>query len=183
MGLYDPLFQFPIDHTGAQHAIVVCRHDCQLFAYLLWICKLDTVPPIEAVAAMSKVLTGMAGGAMQEKEFLKFVRLLCPLTRMSKKQTEIEFFTVTVTQFYQKFNLADIDQTIVERKRLVSTAAATIGVFCWTDVACCAFFVVVLSVLHSFFVCLFLLLHPHSVASEVSNAVQWNVVVLPRVQK
>ena len=121
ISIYSPLFEFPIDAT---HKIVICRHDCQILSYLLWICNLQEVAPIEAVAAMSKTLTETASdGSMDRDSFLRFVAVLCPDARMSKKQTERDFFRVTMSDFFETFDQADID-TVVGEKRLIQARSA-----------------------------------------------------------
>ena len=119
--IYDPLFEFPIDSS---HRIIICRQDCQILNYLLWICKLNEVKPIEAVSAMSKILSNKGySGAVNEEDFFSFVNLLCPSSRMSKKETERTFFNSTMKQFYDSFSMADID-TVVGDRRLVQAKSA-----------------------------------------------------------
>ena len=120
LSIYSPLFEFPID---ASHRIVLCRQDCQILRYLLWICRLDEIAPIEAVAAMSKTLTENNSGHMDRVAFQQFVSSLCPLETMSSKETERNFFRVTMNHFYDTFDQADVD-TVVGERRLVQARSA-----------------------------------------------------------
>jgi hypothetical protein len=118
--LYTPMFEFPIDAT---HRITLCRQDCQIMRYLLWICHLDEVAPIEAVAAMSKTLMENSSGRMDRLAFQQFVASLCPVETMSTKETERNFFRVTMNHFYETFDQADVD-TVVGERRLVQARSA-----------------------------------------------------------
>ena len=60
---------------------------------------------------------------MNRDSFLRFVDHLCPAARMSKKETERDFFRVTMGHFYETFEQADVD-TVVGERRLVQARSA-----------------------------------------------------------